>query len=364
MVLASRLQRDWPSIMPDEALSSWFVRTSLMRGCDPLLLTGVLWPDRRIWTMDLDRGLSTEDLSFLSQKSGMPISHIERATLWPVASQITHNLTRRHRIWPWILVLGLRNRRRKGGWQYCIQCLKEDSTAYLRIYWRAAWHVGCEKHFVRLSDACPVCGMPIEVLRLQADDRTLTRCALCRNDLRDVMPESVRLSALLLQVEADRAIQNGFGQYDGVSIVSHEWFSLLRVFIQLFRKITLHKSFKLERALDALGIDVSRLQPLSTGLSFEFLETREREVLMAFTYQLLHLSRDRFIAVAQEYGLTRSTLWDNRIDIPLVLQQMEPKLELVSRKSHVRSFERGHPKSKITVKHKWARLQRKWRTKW
>ena len=49
-------------LLADESLSSWLVRASLTHGCEPSMLTDWLWPGARIWTTDVDRGVSAEQL--------------------------------------------------------------------------------------------------------------------------------------------------------------------------------------------------------------------------------------------------------------------------------------------------------------
>lgn len=72
-----RIESRWPVPVPleaDELLSTWLVRVALSQGCDPLVLTGELWPKWRVWTLDLDRGVATERLRILERMSGIDMS--------------------------------------------------------------------------------------------------------------------------------------------------------------------------------------------------------------------------------------------------------------------------------------------------
>ncbi|MGL6052732.1 MAG: TniQ family protein, partial [Aeromonas salmonicida] len=96
------------SLLPDELFSSWLTRAALAQGCDPLVLTGELWPRWRVWASDPDRGLSEERLSTLAGSSGIDVLKFEMATLRPIASAITSVSLDHLPIWPWVLALGSR----------------------------------------------------------------------------------------------------------------------------------------------------------------------------------------------------------------------------------------------------------------
>lgn len=162
----------------DEALSSWLIRISLESGCDPLSLTGLLWPKWRAWTVDIDKGLDQEYLDILVRKVGTSPDHFNPSTFKTLFLQNSAiNLE------PWILALGTRNRKHKSGWQYCPKCLESDPVAYFRLNWRYVLHVGCVKHNQRLLDQCPHCQKAIQPRLLEAPDQTLSCCALCKEKL-------------------------------------------------------------------------------------------------------------------------------------------------------------------------------------
>lgn len=100
----------------DELLSSWLIRTALVQGCDPLVLTGCAWPDWRVWTLDPDRGVDRCRATSLSALSGIDPDMIEKASLRSCVERIqTHGAAYPTATWPWVVAFGKRNRRQAGG---------------------------------------------------------------------------------------------------------------------------------------------------------------------------------------------------------------------------------------------------------
>ncbi len=76
-------------LLPDEIISSWLVRAALAQGCDPMVLTGEVWPKWRIWTRDADRFLDDAPLNKLTAPAGIPLSSFRAATLKSVAERVS-----------------------------------------------------------------------------------------------------------------------------------------------------------------------------------------------------------------------------------------------------------------------------------
>ncbi|NWN84126.1 MAG: TniQ family protein [Halomonas sp.] len=169
-------------LLADESLSSWLARAALRQGCDPLVLTGTLWPGWRVWTRDIDREIPITRMGPLVSASGMPSSEFQNAALRGICERVAGYPLPENRTWPWLLTLGSRNRTRHGGQQCCPLCLAQDARPYYRRAWRLAWQVGCISHGVPLVDQCPACQAPIEPHRLVAEDTHLGQCARCRFD--------------------------------------------------------------------------------------------------------------------------------------------------------------------------------------
>lgn len=215
-------------LLPGELFSTWLSRAALAQGCDPIVLTGNVWPRWRAWTRDLDRGLSAERLDTLASRSGLCRLQLEEATLRPIIQQIAPDAVERKDAWPWVMAQGSRNRRRFGGLQYCPQCLTEDGMPYFRRHWRLAWHTGCERHGCLLADHCGNCRAPVEPHRCRAMDGVQTRCPSCSIDLRATRTDSACHEALAFQQAADAVLVAGRGSWAGATLQPPAWFAAAR----------------------------------------------------------------------------------------------------------------------------------------
>lgn len=216
------------SMLQDELFSTWLVRAALAQGCDPMDLTGSLWPRWRPWTLDIDRGLRGDRLAILASRSGVEARRLEESTLRPLIAAVAPDARPEHAVWPWVLTQGSRNRRRYGGMQFCASCLAEDATPYFRRSWRLAWHVGCLRHRTLLADHCGQCRSPIEPHLLRATDLTLCKCATCRSDLRRTTTAPACVQALEFQAAADQVLAEGSGAWSGTVVTCEAWFRMAR----------------------------------------------------------------------------------------------------------------------------------------
>lgn len=346
-------------LLPDELFSSWLVRAALAQGCDPLVLTGVLWPHCRVWTRDPDRSLSEGLLSTLARVSGIEASTFDAASLRPAASVIALAPLDRLAIWPWTLALGARNRRRHGGLQYCPFCLREDREPYYRVQWRLAWHTGCPRHDVLLLDRCPICNAPVEPHRLPAEVGHLAICGTCRHDLREAGTIALAPEAFAFQRAADEALTAGRGLYGVTRLATCDWFVLSRYFVTLLRKIALHPTAGLASFAKALSVAAS-LQPPATGLALELLPVGERAALLAGAWAMLDAGPERFLAAAKDVSLTKATLREQRAQVPGLVAALIEELP-DERMARTRGTRGGmhKPRSRQSVMRMFARLQRK-----
>ncbi len=353
----------WPvpvPVLPDELFSSWLVRAAVRQGCDPLVLTGGLWPQWRCWTRDPDRGLNRKRLSVLSKASGVNPSALDAMTLRPIVSAVDPDALDRLSTWPWVLALGARNRRRRGGLQYCPLCLQEDKTPYYRLQWRLAWHTICADHRTFLLDGCPICNAPIEPHRLEPMDESMAVCATCKGDLRKTTPQKSVGENISFQSAADLAVNHGHGRYGGIDLSSNQWFSLARYFITLVRKASTGKLKGLTALVDALGVDVKALTPAATGLALELLPVDERAMLLAGARRLLKAGPERLLEAAKQLSITASTLKEPRQPVPDCIKtiiQALPENPIHRKRSKKNNL--PTPRSRLSVMRMWARLQRK-----
>lgn len=244
------------TVLPGELFSTWLVRAALAQGCDPIHLTGALWPTWRAWTVDLDRGINEHRMAILAAHSGVDAARLEAATLRPILAAVAPGIKPEQATWPWVLAQGSRNRRRRGGLQFCPQCLAEDATPYFRRTWRLAWHVGCVRHCMLLADHCSQCLALIEPHRVHTSDATLCRCPSCGHDLRRTTTAEVCLQALAFQVTADQVLAHGHGTWLATEISREEWFRLAEIHAR--GRILVREDDEVSQGLTALPMSLQR----------------------------------------------------------------------------------------------------------
>ena len=311
-----------PTLQGDELLSSWLIRAALAQGCDPLVLTGHLWPRWRIWTLDIDRGLPADRLIRLAMASGIDAARLNAASLCVLGERLQANSVS-SAIWPWLLALGSRNRRRYGGLQFCPRCFANDATPYFRRGWRMAWHTACERHGEGLRDRCPACQAVPEPHRLVADDGRIDRCATCRADLKDAPPISADGGALAFQRGADRVIQQGEGHFGEMALDASDWFSLAHFLLALIRRVATMQPEGLREFLsqfDTPPVDIPF--PVNAQLALELLPVATRAALFRPLPDLLEAGPTRLLAAAQEAHLTAASFANLRQRIPTALHSV------------------------------------------
>lgn len=351
-------------LLQDELLSSWLTRAALSSGCDPLTLTSLVWPGQRVWTRDLDR--LSDDTALLALTNISTISHsgFKAATLGPTAATITHQPLTRLAVWPWVLALGSRNRRRRGGTQYCPACFRESSTPYYRKRWRFAWHTACATHLICLHDECPNCHAAIEPHLLVAEDADMAICATCKYDLRESPSVQVTSEALIFQSATDQVFAMQHGDFGGLNIPVSGWFELSRYFIGWLRRISLGKHQGLNHFSSAIGIKTSSLTPPATGLALELLPTSERAQLFRHVWRLIDSGSTGIVKAAKEASLTRQALFESRTTVPEALNAVFEALQSnPCTRNRISSPTFQRPRSKESVKRMYARLLRKLKVK-
>lgn len=354
-----RIVGRWPvpvPLEPDELFSTWLVRVALAQGVDPLVLTGLLWPQWRALTIDLDRGIDNERLTPLAHQSGLTTAELEASFLLPIARAIGVDLSPSVGVWHWVLALGSRNRSRHGGLQYCPACLAGDARPYFRLQWRLAWHTSCPVHLVSLIDRCTQCSAPVEPNRLMAD-ASLTMCSSCRTDLRRARAIAVLSDALAFQTTADAVALTGAGQYGCDRVSARDWFHLARYHLMLLRCAARSDSSRLKTCLADLDPRVADLRRPVTGLGFEMLPTSERGQICAIVGSLLAAGSARLSAAGLATGATL------RLDcstVPLVLSQFVGELHGPKRPRKT-ALKAGFlaPASAHSVVMRWAQFRRK-----
>lgn len=356
-----RVAGRWPipvALAPDELFSTWLIRTALAQGADPLSLTSSLWPQWRPLTLDLDRGIDDERLQKLAVASGVSVAALNAASLLPIVRASGLEPAARAGIWYWVLALGSRNRRRRGGLQYCPVCLDTDHEPYFRLQWRLAWHTACIVHQLMLFDRCSCCHAPVEPHRLVAG-MSITSCSTCRGDFRRAKPVVANINAMRFQQSADTAAWSQKGHYGQHLLTAKAWFDLARYKLMLLRCAGRFESSRLRASLVAVDASVQSLRRPETGLSFEILPTYERAHLASIVGVLLDAGPEKLCAAALAQSATLRHDWPT---LPPVLGQFAseafgPKqLRFTAPKARANA-----PVAQRTVLIRWARFRRRTR---
>lgn len=273
-------------VHPDELPSSWLVRVALEHGCDPLSLTGAVWPGWRVWTRDPDRGIPKDRVQAFSDASGLRLEHLESFfnRLRQAAARMDIHFLESHSVWRWILPSGSRNRLRHGGLQLCPVCFREVEPAYYRLHWRFAWQVACRAHGCLLVDSCPACASPLEPHRLVAKDMELASCSSCGKSFRNLSIEPATDLILRMQENGELTLCD---QAESGSSSSSSWFDDLAEIVTLIRQGSLGGSTQLWERLRELGVSERWREAQSTKLRLEELPTCDRSILLEDSFQVL-----------------------------------------------------------------------------
>lgn len=346
-------------IQPDELLSSWLVRASLSQGCDPLVLTGYVWPKWRAWTVDVDQTVTSERLTALARLSGIPADIFKAATLQLVTAGICGTSPSLKRVRPWILTLGARNLKRNGGLQYCPECLSEDREPYFRLHWRFAWHTGCPLHRKSLLDRCWNCEAPLEPHRLIAEDGHVAICATCRADLRAARGGSWLSSARGFQLMADQILQEHAGVALGKLHTASEWFDLGGYLVSLVRQASYRRSEALQSMVES--VTSSRLPESfrSAGTGIEGIPVSTRQELLGAVANIFakdgRMVRDACLSA----GVSSQGLCGARKSVPPLILGLAESLPHVPR-NRVKPIKQRttRPRPRHVVERMMARLVR------
>lgn len=348
-------------IYPDELLSSWLVRAALAQGCDPLVLTGSVWPKWRAWTLDVDRSVTAERLAVLARLSGIPTDIFEAATLQPATNQICGAPPSRMGTWPWILSLGARNTRRRGGLQYCPECLATDHVPYYRIQWRFAWHTGCERHGRSLLDRCGHCSASLEPHRLLATDGHITTCATCRQDLRAATGGTWPAAVREFQLTADEVLVEQVGIGLAHPLAASEWFDLAAYIASLLRQALRFESGSLRAMVESIISTPlpDLLFPDSGGI--EQMRIFERQALLGVVAHVMAVTAEALQADCVSYGLTHQGLCRARRTLPAVVSKLSLALKNSPQEKRrtPRNPKETGPRPRHVVKRMMARLERR-----
>ncbi len=343
-------------ILPGEIFSSWLVRVAFAYGMDPLDLTYLLWGKWRVWTTDLDRSMDDCKLAVIKNANIVKCDSLYESFLYPVASQVA--AINNQAVWPWILAVGSRNRKRYGGMQFCPKCLYEDDESYFRLKWRFAWRTCCAVHNLALIDKCPKCFAAIEYHRNEFDEPYLYLCGNCKFDLRKSLQKDALRECLDIQRCCENAIMNGHSKFGDVLLSTPQWFSVLKFFGLLLKCCTNVKFKGLRKLVSEVGIDVSQIHPHSTGLPVEITSVHERQSILTQSFKMMSISPTLFKRQIQKQSMRINSLLNVMNPLPDIINDMFIHDKTTYRKS-MSTKEMYLPKSRSTVLKHYERLKRK-----
>lgn len=357
---ASPVNAVWPLVPPllqDELISSWLVRCALAQGCGPLTLTQEVWPELRFWCTDPDRYLSTVRLVELSRLSGIPFDALQSSTLLPLHQVMIGDAGFPKSIAPWFLCLGIRNRRRSGGLQYCPKCFEQQTPHYL-IQDRLAWHTACSVHHVNLLDHCECCHAPLCPQLITPPDETLGRCHRCGYELYLAPTQTANVDALSFQNATDGLFSGPPIRYGDCRLLLTEWLSLSRWMIGILRTAARERSPSSESFFFEMGVNVNGLYPPESGLPFEYLAPDDRATLLTNVWCMMKVGPDRLVDIAQRACTRPSLLLPRSGKLPASLAALVTVLGSKRHRSHSRP-QTDNPRSTKSVLMRWHRLLRK-----
>lgn len=278
----------WQRPYKEELLSSWLARVALHSGCDPLTLTGAIWPKWRIWTADADRGLTSSRAIQAALWFGCEPDVVHAATLRDLVDCLAGVSARSRPVVPWLTALGCRNRQRYAGLPCCPQCLADGPEPFFRRAWRLAFVVACEVHGTRLIDRCPDCHALIAPHRCISKLQNLARCAGCGQDMRRYVPPFAEQAALDFQRLAMTVLDSGEGSWDHGTVSGLEWFRRMRGMVVPSR-------------CTVVRADMQELSLRPNDLLLEMQPPREREARLCRLAVMLQVD-----TAAKSGGVTRT----------------------------------------------------------
>lgn len=179
-----------PKPLPDELLTSWFVRVAEANGIKLQTLTWMLFGyGRSPWQRDVDRLAPAWFLDTICERTGLSLEEASSATLDAYRGRL-YSKPRTSGMLRWILPIGSEGASRRGfGMQFCPECLARDAAPYYRKRWRLALYTYCPDHGNLLYDACPACGAPVAFFRHDfgreiSETKGIACCWKCEFDFR------------------------------------------------------------------------------------------------------------------------------------------------------------------------------------
>lgn len=214
-----------------------------------------------------------------------------------------------------------------------------------------------------MIDHCPNCGINYQPFKINFDqEKKLTLCFSCNFDYRDHHSnQDIDKYALSFQQIADEVLYRGTGQYDVYIVDSQTWFTIARMWLRAIRSLLSKRTECINLFFEKLNIHLPD-DLIITPLRFEYLNVYEREKLLSIVSQIMNLPLYQILDTAYHAGISRTSFWDNKIELPSILDNFRNdlrgyhKTQYPDKRKKVNSI---GPKTRTQVNNKLLKLLRK-----
>ncbi|MCR6480418.1 TniQ family protein [Variovorax sp. ZS18.2.2] len=303
--------------LPDELLSSWFVRLAHANGEKSHSLGFRIFRGEcnflRGGDQKLDRGHDVQALTLLAQATKTSLQRVKASTLGAYAGYLWDEISTRG-VRRWVMpVLDRGGERTRHGLQACAECLRDDAAPYFRRSWRLALQVACPFHGRLLIDHCPECNAPLVMHRgdvgifTPQPESSARWCSYCRADLAGAAAscEILDIDALDFQVLLLDTLRRGWINIAGRVIHSLLFFEGLRMLWAFLDAPAWSADFR--RCLELQGFPLGEVpRKRYGGADVQRSEARCR--LLAASGWLLADWPSRFLNIASEANVSSNRL--------------------------------------------------------
>lgn len=350
-------------LLEGESLTSWLVRAALNQGCSPLTLTFYFWPEYRIWIYDVDKGFEHIDSSIHSDMAVLAKTTADAfnsQTLMSFAKEASNSLTKKTGL-IWTQPLSKRNRYSRVGYPYCIDCIKDSRTAYLKLQWRFTWSVCCTKHKKLLQLECPKCKHPYQPQLINPEQRYINHCHSCHCKLDETIVGLPFSEAIYqFQLLADKVFYEKQGMVLEEMVSLGDWFDYLLFLINIIRLALRNPDYMFGKLLVEFGINTNSLSLPKTALRFDFLPLKERAAILECAFHLFQINHDEWMRCCKALNMTQNSFhWSKRTVIPKAFKQIYMHLPQTPKRKRKDKNTNIQPTSPEAVMTAWNRLQRK-----
>jgi hypothetical protein len=194
MALSGTILPIHPAPEPDESLTSWLSRLSLLHHQVPAtFFSRVFPPQSDALKQDLDLRCPDALIKEIAIKTGQSSEAVLGTTLSCRLNHLYLHNAASTALPRWVCPAYIRRKSdHHFGLKVCPQCLAE--SPHIRLLWRCMFYFACPKHGILLVDACAACGSPKSSRRFFAEQfrnfpqDALCYCHACGWDFREAAP--------------------------------------------------------------------------------------------------------------------------------------------------------------------------------